>query len=99
MFTITAVIRAKAGAEDVVERALAPSSPRPRRTSPARSPTSSADRDDPAVFMTFERFIDAAAMAAHNESQAVAEFVAATQDSLDGPVMLHSCQELDAKLP
>ena len=38
-------------------------------------------------------------MAAHNQSQAVAEFVAATRDSLDGPVILHACQELGAKLP
>ena len=38
-------------------------------------------------------------MALHNQSPAVADFVAATKDSLDGPVLLHTCRELDAKLP
>ena len=59
----------------------------------------SQDTDDPAVFTTFERFRDQEAMDLHNQSQAVADFVAATRDSLDGPIVLHSCRELDAKLP
>ena len=59
----------------------------------------SRSRDEPAVFTTFERFEDEAAMTRHNDSQAVADFVAATRDSLDGPVVLHTCRELDAKLP
>jgi quinol monooxygenase YgiN len=100
MFTITAVIRAKAGAEDVVERALCAVLAAAEANEPGTvAYVVSRSTDDPAVFTTFERFESAAAMAAHNQSQAVAAFVAATRDSLDGPVILHACQELGAKLP
>ena len=100
MLTITAVIRARAGHEEVVEGAL--------RAVIAEVKASergtvayfvSRSRDDPAIFTTFERFVDEAAMTRHNDSQAVADFVAATRDSLEGPVVLHACRELDAKLP
>ena len=100
MFTITAVIRAKPGAEDVVERALRVVLAAAEADEPGTvAYVVSRSTDDPAVFATFERFESAAAMAAHNQSPAVADFVAATRDSLDGPIVLHQCQELGAKLP
>ena len=99
MLTITAVIRAKAGREDVVERALRAVIAAVRANEPGTvAYVVSRDRDDPTVFTTFERFRDEAAMTLHNESQAVADFVAATKDSLSAPIVLQSCQELDAKL-
>jgi quinol monooxygenase YgiN len=100
MLTITAIIRAKPGHEVTVEREL--------RAVLAAVKTGEAgtlayvvsrDREDPAVFTTFERFVDEAAMAEHNGSAAVAAFVAATRDSLAAPVVLHACEELDRKLP
>ena len=99
MLTITALIRARAGHEEVVERALRAVIAEVK----AREPGTvayfvSRSNDDPAVFTTFERFVDEAAMSRHNESPAVAAFVAATRDSLAGSVVLHSCRELDAKL-
>lgn len=100
MLTITAVIRAKAGHEDVVERALRAVLAHVKAHEPGTlAYVVSRDSADPRVFTTFERFSDEAAMTRHNESEAVAEFVAATRDSLDGPLVLHSCRELDAKLP
>jgi quinol monooxygenase YgiN len=100
MLTITAVIRAKPGHEDVVERALRAVIAAVKAGEPGTlAYVVSQDRDDPTVFTTFERFVDEDAMTRHNESRAVAEFVAATGDSLAGPIVLHSCRELDAKLP
>ena len=100
MFTITAVIRAKKGFEDVVERALRAVLAAAEANEPGTvAYVVSRSTDDPCVFTTFERFESAAAMAAHNQSPAVADFVAATRDSLDGPVILHACHEVGAKLP
>ncbi len=100
MMTITAVIRAKVGQERVVERALRAVVAAVKAGEPGTlAYVVSQDRDDPTIFTTFERFVDEAAMDKHNQSRAVADFVAATRDSLDGPVLLHSCRELDAKLP
>jgi quinol monooxygenase YgiN len=100
MLTITAVIRAKAGREDVVERALRAVLAAVRAGEPGTvAYVLGRDTVDSSVFTTFERFRDQEAMDLHNQSQAVADFVAATRDSLDGPIVLHSCRELDAKLP
>ena len=98
MLTITAVIRARAGHEDVVEQALRAVIAAVKASEPGTlAYFVSRSRDDPSVFTTFERFEDEPAMTRHNDSQAVAAFVAATQGSLDGPVVLHTCRELDAK--
>ena len=98
MLTITAVIRARTGHEEVVEQALRAVLAEVKANEPGTlAYFVSRSSDDPAVFTTFERFVDAAAMQRHNDSGAVADFVAATRDSLDGPVVLHSCRELDAK--
>jgi len=100
MLTITAVIRAKAGHEATVEQALRAVIAWVKASEPGTvAYFVSRSRDDPTVFTTFERFVDEAAMRRHNESRAVAGFVAATRDSLDGPLLLHACRELDAKLP
>ena len=100
MLTITAVIRAKAGHEETVERALRAVIVEVKANELGTvAYFINRSKDDPAVFTTFERFVDEAAMSRHNDSQAVADFVAATRDSLDGPIVLHACHELDAKLP
>ena len=100
MLTITAIIRARPGHEQTVERALRAVIAAVKAEEPGTvAYVVSRDRDDPGLFTTFERFVDEAAMTRHNKSPAVAAFVAATRDSLAGPVVLHSCRELDAKLP
>jgi quinol monooxygenase YgiN len=98
MMTITAIIRAKHGKEDVVERALAAVA----AAVAANEPETLAyhvgrSTAEPSLFTTFERFASAAAMERHNQSAAVAAFVAATADALAGPVELHACRELSAK--
>lgn len=100
MVTITAVIRARPGCEAVVERALRAVLAHVRAHEPGTlAYVIGQDQSDPTVFTTFERFVDQAAMGRHNESPAVADFLAATADALAGPILLHSCRELDAKLP
>lgn len=100
MLTITAVIRARAGHEEAVERALRAVIAEVKASEPDTvAYVVSRSSDDPTIFTTFERFVDEAAMTRHNDSRAVADFVAATGNSLDGPVVLHACRELDAKLP
>ncbi|MGH6913436.1 MAG: putative quinol monooxygenase [Geminicoccales bacterium] len=100
MFTITAVIRAKAGREEAVERALMKVVSSVRAGEPGTvAYFVGRSEDDARVFTTFERFVDEAAMKLHSDSKAVADFVAATEDSLDGPIVLHACRELAAKLP
>ncbi len=100
MLTITAVIRARPGHEQIVERALRAVIAAVKASEPGTvAYFVSQDKDDRAVFTTFERFRDEAAMTLHNDSKAVADFVAATKDSVAGPVVLHACRELDAKLP
>jgi quinol monooxygenase YgiN len=100
MLTITAVIRAKRGREEVVERALRAVIAEVKANEPGTGAYFvSRSKEDPTIFTTFERFVDEAAMALHNDSQAVANFVAATSDSLEGSMVLHACRELDAKLP
>ena len=68
MLTITAVIRAKQGREDVVERALRAVVAEVRANEPGTvAYVVSRSTDEPAIFTTFERFVDAAAMTRHNE--------------------------------
>lgn len=52
--------------------------------------------DDRALFLTFERFADRAAMEAHNGSAAVAGFVAEVEGCLDGPVEITILEERSA---
>jgi quinol monooxygenase YgiN len=63
MFTITAVIRAKAGHEGAVERALRAVLAHVKANEPGTiAYVVSQDSSDPRVFTTFERFADEAAM-------------------------------------
>ena len=57
----------------------------------------SQGRDDPAVFTTYERFTDEAAMDRHNGSAAVAAFFKVAAPILDGEVILHTCREASAR--
>ena len=98
--TITAIIRAAAGKEDLVRQALMDVAQAVASTEPDTvGYYVSQSRDDPRLFTTFERFRDAAAMDRHNASAAVAKFVELTKGALDGPVILHACFELSARTP
>lgn len=95
MITITAVLRAKPGMEAELQAALLAVAAHVRAAEPGTADFFvSRDVETPAVFTTYERFRDRAAMDTHNGSAAVAAFFAAATPILDGPVTLHICDEI-----
>jgi quinol monooxygenase YgiN len=98
MITITAILTARAGAEAALETALLEVAGHVAAHEPgtvgffvARSLA------DPRVLTTYERFVDEAAMAAHNGSAAVAAFFAAAGPLLEGPVTLVTAREISTR--
>ena len=86
MFTLTAILRAKAGHEDTVKAELLKVGDYVRAHEPDTASffvTQSAD--DPCVFVTHERFADHAAMDRHNNGAGSQGFFAAAGHLLDGP--------------
>ena len=97
MLSITAVLRAKPGDEAKLLSALLDVAAHVGANEPGTLGFHvSRDLDNPAVFTTYERFADRAAMDAHNASDAVARFFQIARPILDGPVTLHSCEEVEA---
>jgi quinol monooxygenase YgiN len=98
MITITAIIRARPGAQAIVRRALLSVVEAVRAAEPETIGYVVAQgADDPCVFTTFERFVDRAAMDRHNGSAAVQQFVRDAGPHLDGDVVIHVGEELAAK--
>jgi len=98
MLTITAVIRAKKGHEDTMRRALLEVAENVRSNEPNTIGFFvSQDQANPGVFTTYERFVDQAAMDAHNNSQVVARFFGIAKPILDGDVVLVTGTEISAK--
>ena len=98
MLTITAVIRAKRGHEDAMRRALLDVAENVRTNEPNTIGFFvSQDPADATVFTTYERFVDQAAMDAHNNSAIVARYFAIAKPILDGEVVLVTSVEISAK--
>lgn len=98
MLTITAVIRVKKGQEDTMRRALLAVADNVRLNEPNTIGFFiSQDPEDRCVFTTYERFVDQAAMDAHNNSEAVARFFGIAKPVLDGDVVLVTASEISAK--
>jgi len=98
MITITAILRARKGAEETMRQALLDVAAHVAKNEPDTVDFFiSQARDDPAVFTTYERFTDEAAMDRHNGSAAVAAFFKVAAPILDGDVILHTCREASAK--
>ncbi|NDW05539.1 putative quinol monooxygenase [Jiella pacifica] len=98
MITITAVITAKSGTEDVMRDALLAVAEHVEANEPETIGFFiSQDSGDLRRFTTYERFADEAAMERHNSSDAVAKFFAAAKPILDGEVVLVNATELSAK--
>lgn len=98
MFTITAIIRARPDARDVVRDALLAVVEAVRATEPQTVGYFVAQStDDPCVFTTFERFADRAALERHNASEAVARFVRDAGPHFDGEIAIHVGEELACK--
>src|SRR4030081_3317608 len=101
MLPRTAVIRAKKGHEDTMRRALLEVAENVRSNEPNTVGFFvSQDQTNPGVFTTYERFVDQAAMDAHNNSQVVARFFGIfgiAKPILDGDVVLVTGTEISAK--
>jgi quinol monooxygenase YgiN len=98
MLTITAVIRAKEGHGDTMRGALLDVADNVRINEPNTIGFFvSQDAANPCVFTTYERFVDQAAMDAHNKSEVVARFFAIAKPILDGEVVLVTAVEVSAK--
>jgi quinol monooxygenase YgiN len=98
MLTISAVIRVKKGHEDTMRRALLEVAENVRVNEPGTIGFFvSQEQENPSVFTTYERFLDQAAMDAHNDSQVVARFFGIAKPILDGDVILVTSTEISAK--
>ncbi len=98
MITITAILRARPGCEDTMRQALLDVAANVAANEPGTLGFFISRKcDDPAVFTTYERFADRAAMDAHNNSAAVARCFAILRPILDGDVVLETCEEISAK--
>ncbi|MGC2781093.1 MAG: antibiotic biosynthesis monooxygenase [Bradyrhizobium sp.] len=99
MITITAVIRAKAGHEATMRDALVAVAAHVAEREPETIGFFISQSEmDPALFTTYERFADKAAMDRHNGSAAVATFFGIAKPILDGEVILVTSQEVSATL-
>lgn len=98
MKTISAILRARPGAEDTLRAALIDVAAHVATNEPETVGFFvSQDAGDPARFTTYERFTDNAAMDRHNGSEAVARFFAIAQPILDGEVILVTADEISAR--
>jgi quinol monooxygenase YgiN len=98
MLTITAIIRAKKGHEEIMRRALLDVADNVRLNEPNTIGFFvSQDSANPTVFTTYERFLDQAAMDAHNNSNVVAHFAGVAKPILDADVVLITSTEISAK--
>ena len=98
MLTITAVIRVKAGSEQLMRDALLEVAAHVQDNEPGTLGFFiSQDAADPRVFTTYERFADQEAMDRHNHSATVAHFFGIAKPVLDGPVTLVTAREISLK--
>ncbi len=99
MPTISAIIRVKKGEEAVMKAALLDVAAHVQANEPGTLDFFlSQDPADPCLFTTYERFVDKAAMDAHNGSETVAKFFAIAKPILDGNVVLVTADEFSAKI-
>lgn len=97
MICITAIIKAKAGHEAAVHAALLASGSEGAAHEPGTLGYHvGRDPENPAVFTTYERFADRAAMDLHNATTGK-RFFAAVGDLLDGPVSFAVTEEIWVK--
>lgn len=84
MITLTAIIRCRPGAQDRVRAALAAVGDFAAANEPGTLSFFVTEGDAGEVFVTHERFLDRAAMEAHNAGAGSKGFFAATDGLLDG---------------
>ena len=98
MITLTAIIRARKGAEAKVYSELLEVAAYVQKHEPETIGFYvSQDLNNPSSFTTFERFIDQAAMDHHNNDAGSKGFFAATENCLDGDVTVVIGKEISQK--
>jgi quinol monooxygenase YgiN len=98
MLTITAIIRVRKGAENLMRDALREVAENVRANEPETIGFFVAqDIGEPSIFTTYERFVDQAAMDRHNNSAVVARFFGIAKPIIEGDVTLITGAELSAK--
>lgn len=83
MITLTALIRCKAGSEDVVRAALLEVAAFAAREEPGTVSYFVSEAAEPGTFVTHERYRDKAELDAHNEGAGARRFFAAAEGHLD----------------
>ena len=98
MIALTAILRAKSGEEERLRELLMDVFAQVERDEPGTAAYFIGhDPDEPTVFTTYERYVDRAAMDAHNTSPAVKAFFEVATDVLDGAAVIHVTEEIAAK--
>ena len=98
MITLTAIIRARRGAEAKVYSSLLEVAAYVQKHEPETIGFYvSQDLNEPSSFTTFERFTDQAAMDHHNNGAGSKGFFAATENCLDGDVTVVIGKEISQK--
>ena len=86
MLTFTATLKVKAGQEDEFERVMQVAVPKVREEPGNRAYTLHRSTEDPRVFMVYEEYEDAEALASHRAH--LKEMGIDLRDLLDGPPVL-----------
>ncbi len=95
MHTVTAIIRAHKGSEALVYAELMKVGAYAKEHEPKTIGYFVAqDLEEPCVFTTYERYSDKAAMEMHNNGIGAQDFFAATNNHLDGKVILVVAKEI-----
>lgn len=98
MITITAILRAQPGTEALMQQALLDVAAHVAANEKGTVGFFiGCKRDDPTLFTTYERFVDVAAMDAHNGSVAVARCFEIIRPILAAEVVLEICDEISLK--
>ncbi len=97
MIALTAIIRVRAGQEEVLKQALLQVAAYAAAEEEGTiSYYCGQDGEDPRVFTTYERYRDRAAMDLHNGSDAVAAFFAVAKPLLEGDPVIQVSEEIFA---
>ncbi len=98
MISLTAIIPVQPGHEETVKAALLEVAAHVGANEPDTvGYYISQSLEAPALFTTYERFVDQAAMERHNDSAAVAKFFETAKELLAGEVTVHVAGEISAK--
>lgn len=83
MITLTAVIRCKAGSEELTEEALLKVAAYTRESEPGTAAYFVTRGNEAGVFVTHERYLDQMSLEAHNQGPGASAFFATTEGHID----------------